>query len=149
MMGDSMTKLSEGEQLHAARRKRVWSTLGLIAIAAMPVGAFMGYGAARNRSGLGQTWQQLDPMIAGSIVTLALIVFVFATWRFLKAIDEVELVDNLWGSTASYYVYAMLFPAWWALGKVGIVAQPNDWAIYFAALAGGGIIYGWRKWRAR
>jgi hypothetical protein len=149
MMGESMTEPGKGEELHAARRKRFWSTLGLIAIAAVPVGAVIGYGVGRHRIGLSEAWQRIDLLLAGSIVIVGLIAFSFATWRFLQAIDEVELVDNLWGSTASYYVYATLFPAWWALGKSGIVAEPNDWAIYFAALAGGLAIYGMRKWRAR
>jgi hypothetical protein len=144
-----MTEPTKGEILHAARRKRFWSSFGLIAIAAIPIGAIMGYGAGRHGTGLGEAWARIDPTIAGPIVIVGLILFGIATWRFLKAIDEVELVDNLWGSTASYYVYATLFPVWWALAKSGLVAAPNGWAIYFAALAGGMAVYGLRKWRAR
>jgi hypothetical protein len=42
-----------------------------------------------------------------------------------------------------------LFPTWWALSKIDLVPEPNDWAIFLAALGGGGAIYLWRKWRAR
>ena len=56
-------------------------------------------------------------------MALSLAAFAYGTWRFVKVIDEVELVDNLWGSTAGYYVYAALFPMWWALAKGGVVAE--------------------------
>ncbi|QIK96244.1 hypothetical protein G7076_07095 [Sphingomonas sp. HDW15A] len=67
----------------------------------------------------------------------------------MKTIDEVELADNLWGSTVSYYAYAVLFPSWWVLGRADITPEPNHWIIFFVSLAAGMAVYGYRKWRAR
>ena len=141
-------QLGDGERLHAERRKRFWWTLGLIAAASMPLGFAAGHIAASERTDLGGLWRALPDGLAISVVVGGLVLFSIACWYFIKAIDEVELLDNLWGSTAAYYVYATLFPAWWALAAAGIVGEPNGWVIYALALAGGGLLYAWRKWRA-
>lgn len=73
--------------------------------------------------------------------------FSYGCWSFARAVDELEIADNLWGSTASYYFYAVTFPAWWALWKLEAVSEPQHWVIFFGTLAAGGAVYLWRKWR--
>ena len=149
MMGDVMTELGEGERLEALRRRRFWLSIGVLVAGGMIMGIFVGANAAIKKVAYDEIWADLPHGVVIAIATLALISFVYGTWRFARAIDEVELVDNLWGSTASYYVYATLFPLWWILGKGGVVGEPNDWVIYIAALGGGAVVYLMRKWRAR
>ncbi len=149
MMGNGMDNLGEGERQAAQRRRLFWTSLGIIGIGAALVGLMTGYTAAHNDIAIADIWAKLPRALAVAILVVALVGFTYGTWRFMMSIDEVELADNLWGSTASYYVYATLFPVWWALGKIGLMSEPNDWAIYLAALGGGGVIYLWRKWRVR
>jgi hypothetical protein len=144
-----MDRLGEGERKAAQRRRTFWMSIVVLMASGAVVGFFIGSTAARRDLAIGDIWASLPRPLAVGIVALALAAFFYGTWRFTKAIDEVELADNLWGSTASYYVYATLFPTWWALSKIDLVPEPNDWAIFLAALGGGGAIYLWRKWRAR
>ena len=149
MTGDAMTKMGEGERLEALRRRRFWTTIAILFAGGMIFGAFVGANAAMNKVEIDDIWGTLPTGAIIAVVALSLIAFAYGTWRFVKVIDEVELVDNLWGSTAGYYVYAALFPAWWALAKGGVVGEPNDWLIYFAAMGGATAVYLHRKWRVR
>jgi hypothetical protein len=147
MMGVAM-EMGEGERLEAARRKRFWNTLGWTTLTAMPIGIGTGFVAGHDRTDLGAFWRAIPDSVAVAVVAVAVLSFSYGTWKLTEAIDEVELVDNLWGSTAAYYIYAVLFPSWWALAEAGVVSAPNHWIIFLAALAGGGVAYFWRKWRA-
>ena len=149
MTGVIMTEHGEGELLEARRRRKFWLSVGFLVGVGAAAGFFAGAGAAINDVPPTEIWATLPKGVVIALIGASLVAFFYGCWRFLKAIDEVELADNLWGSTASYYVYATLFPVWWALGKAAIVPEPHDWAIYFAALGGGLVIYLWRKWIAR
>jgi len=118
-------------------------------IAGMVLGLFTGITAASKDIASAEIWTKIPQSLAVGVIAVSLAAFVYGCWRFYKAIDEVELVDNLWASTAAYYLYATLFPVWWALGKADVLPEPSDWGIYFAALGGGALAYLWRKWRAR
>jgi len=144
-----MTERGEGERMEIRRRRRFWWTVAPVFASAATLGAFIGANGVRRGLSFDQVWSSLSVPVVAGLVARALLIFAYGTWRFVKVIDEVELVDNLWSSTASYYLYAMLFPAWWALAQANILPRPHDWAIYFSALAGGGLVYVWRKWRAR
>ena len=149
MMGEIMAPQGEGERLEARRRRLFWISVGILVAAGAILGFFTGATAAIKGLAYDEIWSAIPAPLAVGLIALFVAAFFYGCWRFYKAIDEVELVDNLWASTASYYLYAVLFPVWWVLGKAGILPEPHDWAIYLAALVGGMLIYGWRKWRAR
>ena len=149
MMGGLMTEPDVGERQEARRRRIFRMSVGWLFVAGMVLGLFTGIAAASRDVEIGEIWTQIPQSLALSVIAVSLAIFLYGSWRFYKAIDEVELVDNLWGSTAAYYAYAILFPLWWALGKAGVLPEPSDWAIYFIALGGGALAYLWRKWRAR
>lgn len=149
MMGEIMAPQGEGERLEARRRRLFWISVGILVAAGAILGFFTGATAAIKGLAYDEIWSAIPAPLAIGLIAVFVSAFFYGCWRFYKAIDEVELVDNLWASTASYYLYAVLFPVWWVLGKAGILPEPHDWAIYLAALAGGMLIYGWRKWRVR
>ena len=146
-MGAAM-EMGEGERLELARRRKFWFVVGVIAGVGAVAGFVSGFAAGYGGVPLDEVWTTMPDALVVSLVGAALIVFTIGCWAFTRAIDEVELADNLWGSTAAYYIYATMFPAWWALSRAGITGEPNHWLIFFAALAGGGATYLWRKWRA-
>lgn len=146
-MGVAM--LGEGERLESRRRRKFWTVLGGILVAGMLTGLVSGYVAADSGVSTEQAWALMPDGLVIAIVGFGLIAFNIGCWLFMRSIDEVELSDNLWGSTFGFYIYAMLFPSWWALGKAGVAPEPKDWVIFFIALAGGCAAYLWRKWRAR
>ena len=149
MTENNLTDPGEGERAEAQRRKTFWTGLGVIMVGGTVTGLLTGISAAHNDYKADAIWTDVPQPFAIALIAASLIAFLYGSWRFFRAIDEVELVDNLWASTAAYYAYATLFPLWWVLAKIGVLPAPNDWAIYLIALGGGGAIYLWRKWRAR
>lgn len=141
--------MMDGEHLHAAYRKRFWRTLMLVGLGSIPIGFAVGFGAGRTKGNFSAFWDWAPDWLVLLLLGLALFSILFGSWRFHRSVDEVELLDNLWGSWAAYGVYALLFPSWWVLSKARITGEPNHWAIFFAALGAGMALYLWRKWRAR
>ena len=80
---------------------------------------------------------------------MASVLFLYGSWRFFANVDELELLDNLWGSLVGFYAYGVTFPAWWALNKLGYLPEPNDWVIFNIALVTALAAYLYRKWRNR
>lgn len=148
-MTETTMQLGEGERRERARRRRFWTVIGGILAAGMVTGFVSGFFAGYNQVPPDQIWTSMPQSLAIGFVAVALIAFNIGCWAFVRSIDEVELADNLWGSTVGYYVYAMLFPSWWALNNAGVVAEPDHWLIFAISLASGGVAYVWRKWRAR
>ena len=144
-----MTELGEGERAERQRRRRFCGAIGITAILGMPLGFFLGQSAARNDGSMAEAFTVLPPAAVIALLVLAVGGFTLTCWYFLKSVDEVEILDNLWGSTAGFYAYMVLFPVWWALWKAGIAIEPNDWIILAASFALGTLAYLYRKWRAR
>jgi hypothetical protein len=140
--------MGEGERLLHARRKRLWGSLAVLAIAGGTTGFAAGFYAGHQELGP-EVLTGLPDAVKFAAVGIMTLAFFFGCYRFAAAVDELEIADNLWSSTASYYFYAAAFPAWWALWKLEAVGEPRHWLIYFGALAAGGAIYLWRKWRHR
>jgi hypothetical protein len=140
--------MMEGENLHAQLRKRYWRNLTIAGIGAAPIGFGVGWYAHHSNGEIDAFWSAAPDWAVIALLALAITALLFGSWRFYRSIDEVELLDNLWASSASYTAYILLFPTWWVLGKAGIAQEPNDWLIFFAALGSGTAFYLWRKWRA-
>jgi hypothetical protein len=138
----------EGERLHAARRRRFWLIIGGLALAGMVAGFLAGFvsGYADAR---GVSPTPLHQTVGGVGVVVMAVVAAYGSWRFFVSVDELELLDNLWGSLIGFYTYAILFPSWWALAKLRIVGDPDHWVIFGASMITATLAYLLRKWRAR
>ena len=137
----------DGEKLHADRRRRFWLTLGGLAGVGFVVG-LVGQGAVEASKRTGQLPEWTSTAGAIGVVVAALLV-IYGSWRFFVSVDELEIADNLWGSLIGYYWYGILFPAWWALDKLGWVPEPNHWAIFLSSMIVAALVYLYRKWRLR
>lgn len=155
MMVKSTMDTGEGERLLAARRRRFWTIVALLVGTGALVGFFSGMyagytDAARAEGGVAALGPSDFPFVLRiAAVAAAVLAFAALTWWFTVSVDELEIADNLWGSTAGLYAYSILFPAWWALWKLEVTSEPDDWIIFAASLIVAGIVYLWRKWRYR
>jgi hypothetical protein len=142
-----MMERGEGERLLAARRRRFWGWLATLGLLGGIAGGISGF--ITGHEDIGMDAITALPLAAKyGIVGVLVAAFLAGCVGYYRAIDELEIMDNLWSSTASYYVFAILIPAWWLLWKMEAAPEPNVWVIFFAALAAGLGVYGWRKWQA-
>jgi len=145
----------EGERLLAARRRRFWTIVALLVATGGLVGFFSGMyagytDAARAEGGVAALGPSDFPLyLRIAAVAAAILAFSALTWWFARSVDELEIADNLWGSTAGFYAYCVIFPAWWALWKLQVTGEPDHWAVFTISLVVAGIVYLWRKWQLR
>lgn len=137
--------MGEGERLHSQRRRRFWTILGGLfvigGVAGFATGFIAGFNDAREGGAAGYA-------TAGTIGVIVLVLGgAYGSWKFFKSVDEVEIADNLWGSLVGLYVYALLFPAWWALNRLEQVPEPDDWAIFGISMLSAVVVYLYRKFR--
>lgn len=134
----------DGERLHAAKRKRFWWMLGGLAAIGALAGA-VGQTAIELSNGESvPSWAAMWGAVGVGVVALLVTI---GSWRFFANVDELELADNLWSSLIGFYWYAILFPSWWALNKLGFVPVPDQWAIFISAMLVSCAVYFFRKWR--
>lgn len=136
----------EGERLHDQRRKRFWTILGWLMAIGFVAGLISGYVMAHQEAGRTDlpSWGPAAAMVG---VVLAALAVAYGSWRFFVSVDEVEIADNLWGSLIGFYTYAILFPAWWAIGWLGGAPEPDQWAIFVISMVSAVSVYFYRKWR--
>jgi hypothetical protein len=91
----------------------------------------------------------ISPLSAWIAVLMIGAAFVIGSWIYFREVDEVDLVDNLWGSTVGFYVYSILFGGWIALDFLDAAPTVNHIAIFWVTLAAASGAYLYRKWRAR
>ena len=135
----------EGERLETQRRKRFWTILAglfvLGGVAGFATGFLAGFNDAREGGSAAYA----------TVGTIGVVILVFGaaygSWKFFQNVDEVEIADNLWGSLIGLYVYALLFPAWWALNLLGQAPEPDDWMIFGAPMFSAVAVYLYRKVR--
>lgn len=142
-----MTEFGAGERQEQARRRRFLTIVAALCGMGAVVGSVGGYLFARSEL-TGQP-VGVSPLIAWAAVIAAVLAFAYGCWVYYKTIDEVDLVDNLWGSTAGFYAYAVLFGSWFALDFVDAAPSINHVAIFWVSLTFAGLVYVYRKWRAR
>ena len=145
MTGDLMDK-GEGERLESTRRRKFWLVVGLLLGSGFIAGLIGGAVIGIQQPG---TVSPLSPPLAYAAIGLVLAIFYAGTWAYFRVVDEVDLLDNLWGSTAAFYAYTTLFPAWYVLNRAGVAEAPDQEAIFIASCAAGLLAYLYRKWRAR
>ena len=137
----------EGERLHAARRRRFWLIIGGLALIGAAAGFVSGFvtGHAEGAAMLSPT----AATVAAAGVIIVAFLAAYGSWRFFVSVDEVEVADNLWGSLIGFYWYAILFPAWWALNKIGRAPELDHWLIYGSSMVVALAAYFYRKWQTR
>jgi hypothetical protein len=137
----------EGERLFAAKRRRFWGWIVGLMLAGAVAGLISGALTSDEHKGV-EALTSLPQVAKFGIVAVLIAVFALGCWHFVREVDELEIADNLWSSTAGYYAYATLLPAWWLLWKLEAVGEPDHWAIFLAAALASLAVYFGRKWHA-
>jgi len=140
--------MGEGERLHASRRKRFWTIIGglmlLGLVTGLVAGALLAVGAGQQ-SALSPTMA----VVATIAIALTAAAVAYGSWRFFVSVDEVEVQDNLWACLIGFYAYAILFPAWWLMARIGLLPSPDQWVMYAVLMICGTAAYAYRKWQSR
>ena len=137
----------KGERLHAERRRSFWTILAALAVLGAVIGFASGLFAAHADAN--GEWAPAWRVGTAIAIVAFTVLAAYGSWRFFRTVDELELADNLWGSLFGFYTYALLFPTWWAFGKLETVPQPDQWVIYAASMAVAALTYFYRKLRLR
>ena len=110
----------EGERQAAVQRRRFWLILAGIGAVGMVTGALY----SLHTHGAIDLAALPAPAIVAAVGALVA-TFLYGSWRFFTAVDELELQDNLWASAVGLYVYSVLFPTWWVLGHLDVDDNDN------------------------
>ena len=140
--------MGEGERLESQRRRRLMTTILAFSAVAMVTGFASGFLQGQADA----TGNPIDPTARTAVaitICAVLIAGAFASWRFFRTADEVEVADNLWASLVGFYVYGFGFPAWWMLASLKVAPGPDHFIIYAAAIVSAAATYAIRKWRSR
>ena len=138
----------EGERLHSERRRQFWKIVGGLAL----IGAIGGF-VTGFIAGYSDASRVVMPdwvlTVAAAVVVLTAIGAAYGSYRFFVSVDEVEVADNLWGSLIGFYAYALTFPTWWLIAKLGRAPEPDQWVIFAISIVTATAAYFIRKWQQR
>lgn len=146
MMGKQMSEQLSGEQIERKLRRRFWATIVAFLLIGAVGGSLAGWSMAMSEQG---RQAALSPVMVWSLLGGMLAAFWIGCWIYYRSIDEVDLLDNLWGSTAGFSVYVTLFGSWQFLNLFDVAAEPDHQGIFAASMIAAMAVYLWRKWRAR
>lgn len=132
-----------GEARLNRRRRSFWNYCLISVVIAMVVGMVNGVGAIMVERG------QLTPWLLVAVGVLTLGGFTWFTRDYLRRIDELDLLDNLWACLIGFYCYIVALPSWYFLHDIGLVPEPDQYIIYAAILIVTTLAYLFRKlgWR--
>jgi len=76
---------------------------------------------------------------------IALAGFVCFTWEYLRRVDELDLLDNLWACLVGFYFYIVAMPSWYLFEDLGLAPAVNHLVIYAATFGASVVAYIFRK----
>lgn len=129
-----------GEARHSARRRRFWLAITLFVVLGGVAGFLLGLSERLSGAAIHATPEFTIAAVAVGIIALTAL----SIW-FFRAVDELEVADNLWASLYGYYFYAAAFPSWWVLANADLAPPVDPWALYVCTILFSFAVYGIRK----
>ncbi|GAA4643838.1 hypothetical protein GCM10023115_17980 [Pontixanthobacter gangjinensis] len=126
---DQQTSAESGEQKLARRKRSFWSFVLLGTVIAGVAGFASGFVTSRVEQGLISEWA-IYPILAVTIIG-----FIWFSYLYYMRIDELDLMDNLWGNTIGMYAYVIITTSWMLFEQAGITGAPQHWPILTATVA--------------
>jgi hypothetical protein len=132
--------------------KRYWRTWLIVMGLSVPVGMILAMTTLDAKAGNFNPFAStpIDRPVAVLLAILVTGAFAAAVGLYHRAIDDHEERAYLWGSQIAYYFLILAFPAWWLLGRGGIVEPVNTGSAFAAILISflvQGAVWAWLKFR--
>lgn len=125
MMANDSTAPAETGEIKLRARRRAFVRYCAIALAvAFGAGIASGYIGGMVADGELPTWL--------IYVTSAAFVIGFAwfTRDYLRRIDELDLMDNLWACMIGFFFYYVTFPVWNSLAQFDLAPPVHNWTLW-------------------
>lgn len=113
-----------GEERLRIRQRSFFRYCAIAFVAALLVGVATGYLGVLIEDGELPVWLVY--------VTSALLVggFVWFTRDYLRRIDELDLMDNLWACMIGFFFYYVTFPVWNSLASFDLAPPVDNWVLW-------------------
>jgi hypothetical protein len=132
--------------------KRYWRTWLIVIGLGVPVGIILGMSTLDAGTGNFNPFASTPIGRAVAILLAVLVtgVFLASILLYHRVVDDHEERAYLWGSQVAYYFLILAFPAWWLLGRGGIVGPITTGSAFAAILISfvvQGAVWAWLKFR--
>jgi F0F1-type ATP synthase assembly protein I len=131
----------QGEQLERTQRRRRRTVIGVLFVAGLISGVYMGYTVADDGFGFAKPWSPTACLVLAGAYLAAMTLGSLALSRHM---DEVERQAQYKAAAAAGAVYVTVYPVWFLLWKGGFAVEPIHWALFlmfWLALAISSILY--------
>jgi len=136
-------QVGPGEARLVRRDRGFWTVLGLQVIAGSLIG------------GLGMSWflhpgtysPEMTRWLAMALAVLSTGAMIWGTMALMPRMDELELQDNLWGSTFGAGVTMLVYLPWYILWRGGWLPEPSHEVLIGLLMVVAVAVYLWRKSR--
>jgi hypothetical protein len=120
--------LGEGELRDAARRRKKWLIVAVLAAIGMGPGFYIGFqhGAALAQS-RPVVW---PPAVAAALAVLYLVTVIGGGLLLNRFTDEVERQLSYRAGSVAGAVLMIVYPTWYLLWKGGFVPEPIHWVLF-------------------
>lgn len=128
-----------GEERLRVRQRSFFRYCGVAFAVALVAGAATGYLGSLIEDGRLPVWLVY-------ITSLMLVAgFAWFLRDYLRRIDELDLMDNLWACLIGFFFYYVAFPIWNSLAAFNLAPTVNDWWLWIATTIVMFAAYGFRK----
>lgn len=122
-MANDVPQPTGEERLRARRRTFIRYCLVAVAIA-LAAGLASGFVGALVQDG------ELPAWLVYVSSALFVIGFAWFTRDYLRRVDELDLLDNLWASLVGFFFYFAAFPVWNSLAQFGLAPPVDGWLLW-------------------
>ncbi len=132
----------EGERAFATKRRRIWSIMALMVVAAGIIGWILG----QNRFLFGPSGSISPGLAIGASLAFTAAIL-GCSWAYFRETDELDLRDNMIAFAAGFYCYVLAFPIWLTLHRAELIPPPRQEVIYVATILVSTAAYFWKRLR--
>lgn len=123
MMADDVSQPTGEERLRSRRRTFLRYCLVAFGIA-LVAGSASGFLGALVADGVLPVW--LIYIVSAAFV----LAFTWFTRDYLRRVDELDLLDNLWAGLFGFSFYFVSFPVWNGLHQFGLAPPVDGWLLW-------------------
>jgi hypothetical protein len=136
----------EGTRAERARRRRVWKSYGVFALAAAAIDAMV-FMVAHPPGGPGQPI--MPPLFAALAALLFAALLNVGVWWQLRQGDELSYRNNLEAFTIGSLFTTTAYFSWWFLWLGGVLPKPDGFPVIVAGSLVAGLALASLKWMRR